>query len=194
MRLFSRTLAVLVFLVGIGFAGFSIPAAAEGRRPLSTAPSTDSAPQATIERIRLSETHMGERLWEVEADKGEIFEDRGIAVLSRVVQPVRIVIHNGKESLTTFAEKAVVDLVTKDLRLSGGVRSESSRGTQFFAEQVTWSAGKRQIITDVPMVIKEAGLEIQGKGMVADTILERMTIREPVTTLVTLSRVREHGR
>lgn len=194
MRLFSRTLAVLLALVGIGFVGFSIPAGAEGRPSAPTLPSADSAPDATIERIRLSETHMGERLWEVEADKGEIFKDLGIAVLSRVVHPVRIIIHNGEESLTTFAQKAVVDLTTKDLQLFGQVRSESSRGTKFFAEHVTWSAGNRQISTDVPMVIKEVGFEIRGKGMVADTILERMTIREPVTTLVTLSRVREYGR
>lgn len=147
-----------------------------------------------MERIRLSETRMGERLWEVEADKGEVFEDRGIVILTRVVHPVRIVIHNGEESLTTFAEKAVVDLTTKDLQLFGHVRSESSGGTKFRAEHLTWSAGKRQISTDAPVVITRAGFEIQGKGMVADTVLERMTIREAVTSLVTLSRKGEHDR
>jgi lipopolysaccharide export system protein LptC len=65
---------------------------------------------------------------------------------------------------------------------------------KFSAEHLTWSAGKRQVSTDAPVVIKKAGLEIRGKGMVADTTLERMTIRKPVTTLITLSRKQEPGR
>lgn len=191
MSLSRRIMAGIVLLVGMSLAGSSIPAGGESWTSPTTPPSADSSPNVTIERIRLSETRMGERLWELEADKGEMFEDRGIVVLTRVVQPVRIVIHNGKESLTTFAEKAVVDLATKDLQLSGQVRSKSSRGTQFFAEHVTWSAGKRQISTDAPVVVKRAGLEVQGMGMVADTILERMIIRKPITSLVTLSRKQE---
>ena len=194
MRFLSRTLAVIVVLVGWGFVGPSLLVGAEGRTSPTTAPSADVSPDATVERIRLSETHMGERLWEVEADKGQVFEDRGIAILTGTVHPVRIVLYKGEESLTTLADKAVVNLTTKDLQLFGHVRSESSGGTKFVSERVTWSAGKRQISTDAPIVITRAGFEIRGKGMVADTVLERMTVREPITSLIALSRKREHGR
>jgi LPS export ABC transporter protein LptC len=186
MRSSFSNLAVMSALVGMGVVGLSLLAGAEGHSRPGIAASPSSSPDA--------ESRMGEPLWEVEADKGEIFEDRGIVILTRVVHPVRIVIHNGKESLTTLAEKAVVDLTTKDLQLFGHVRSESSKGMKFSGEHFTWSAGKRQISTDAPVVIKKAGLEIRGKGMVADTILERMTIRKPVTTLITLSRKQEPGR
>ncbi|MEA3509708.1 MAG: LPS export ABC transporter periplasmic protein LptC [candidate division NC10 bacterium] len=194
MRSSFSNLAVMSALVGMGVVGLSLLAGAEGHSRPGIVASPSSSPDAAIDRIRMTESRMGEPLWEVEADKGEIFEDRGIVILTRVVHPVRIVIHNGKESLTTLAEKAVVDLTTKDLQLFGHVRSESSKGMKFSAEHLTWSAGKRQISTDAPVVIKKAGLEIRGKGMVADTILERMTIRKPVTTLITLSRKQEPGR
>ncbi|MEE9137858.1 MAG: LPS export ABC transporter periplasmic protein LptC [candidate division NC10 bacterium] len=194
MRFSLSNLAVMGALVGMGVVGLSLLAGAEGHSRPGIAASPSSSPDATIDRIRMTESRMGKPLWEVEADKGEIFEDRGIVILTRVVHPVRIVIHNGKESLTTLADKAVVDLTTKDLQLFGHVRSESSKGMKFSTEHLTWSAGKRQISTDAPVVIKKAGLEIRGKGMVADTILERMTIHKPVTTLITLSRKQEPGR
>ncbi|MFQ5988522.1 MAG: LPS export ABC transporter periplasmic protein LptC [Candidatus Methylomirabilales bacterium] len=194
MRFSSRTLTLLVALVGTALLGAFLPTRAEGEASSVNTGSSRAAPDATIERIRITETRKGERLWEVEADKGEIFEDRGIAILTQVATPVRIVIHNGEESLTTFAERAVVNLTTKDLQLSGHVRSESSEGMQFFGERLTWSAKKRQIRSNAPVVIKKPGLEIQGKGMVADTVLERMTIREPITTLTTVSGQQEKGR
>lgn len=181
-------------LVGMGVVGLSLLAGVEGHSRPAFAASPSSSPDAAIERIRMTESSMGEPLWEVEADKGELFEDRGIVILTQVVHPVRIVIHNGKESLTALANKAVVNLATKDLELLGRVRCESSQGTKFFAERLTWSARKQQIRSKAPVVIKKAGLEIRGKEMVADTILERMTIRKPVTTLITLSRKQEPGR
>ena len=194
MRSSFSNLAIMSALVGIGLFGFSLVARAEEPSRPGFAASPSSSPDAAIERIRMTESRMGEPLWKVEADKGELFEDRGIVILTQVVHPVRIVIHNGKESLTALAKKAVVNLTTKDLELLGRVRCESSQGTKFTAEHLTWSAGKRQISTNAPVMIKRAGLEIRGKGMVADTILERMTIRNPVTTLITLSRKQEPGR
>ncbi len=194
MRFSSGHLALLIALVGMPLLGAFLPARADGGATSVNTGLSSGAPDATIERIRMTETREGERLWEVEADKGEIFEDRGIAILTQVAKPVRIVIHNGKESLTTLAEKAVVNLTTKDLQLFGHVRSESSEGMQFFGERLSWSAKKRQIKSNAPVVIKKPGLEIQGKGMVADTTLERMTIREAITFLTTLSGQQEKSR
>lgn len=189
MRLPLCAMAVAVVLAGVNFLGSGGPEVAAGQ----ARPSAE-APNAAIERFRIRETRKGERLWDVEADKAEVFEERGIAVLTRVVHPVQITIYWGKEQLVTFSEKAVVDLKTKNLQLSGRVRCESSEGTRIFSESLNWSAGNRKITTDAPVVITKGGVQIRGKGMEADTVLERMIIRERVVSQVTLSGRAEHRR
>jgi len=187
MRLPLCAMAVAVVLAGVIFLGSGgVKVAAGQARPSTEAPS-GSGPNAAIERFRIRETRKGERLWDVEADRAEVFEERGIAVLTRVVHPVQITIYWDKGQLVTFSEKAVVDLKTKNLQLSGRVRCESSQGTRIFSESLKWSAGNRRITTDAPVVIEKAGFQIRGKGMEADTVLERMVIRERIASEVTLS-------
>jgi len=187
MRLLVHFVAVAVVLTGLIFLGSGAPEVPAGQPNSSPEAPSGSGPGAAIERFRIGETRKGERLWDVEADRAEISEERGIAVLTRVVQPVQIVIHRGEERLVIFAEKAVVDLKTKDIQLIGRVRCESSQGARLFSESLNWSAANRRITTDAPVVIEKAGLQIQGKGMEADTVLERMIIRERIASQVTLS-------
>jgi LPS export ABC transporter protein LptC len=187
MRLPLCALGVAVALTGLNFLGSGGVKVAAGQAGPSTGAPSVSGPNAAIERFRIAETRKGERLWDVEADRAEVFEERGIAVLTRMVHPVQITIYRSKEQLVTFAEKAVVDLKTKDLQLTGGVRCESSEGTRIFSDSLNWSAGTRKITTNAPVVIEKAGFEIRGKGMEADTVLERMIIREQIVSRVTLS-------
>lgn len=180
-------MVVTVALAGVNFLGSGVPVAAEVQVSPSTSSPAGSKPGAAIERFRMRETRKGERLWDVEADRAEVFEERGIAVLTRVVLPVQIVIYRGEERLVCFAEKAVVDLKTKALQLIGHVRCESSQGARIFSDSLNWSAGNRRITTDAPVLVEKAGLQIRGKGMEADTVLERMVIRERIASQVTLS-------
>ena len=187
MRLPLCIMVVAVVLTGVNFLGSGgVKVAAGQARPSTEAPSGSGA-GAAIERFRIRETRKGERLWDVEADRAEVFEGRGIAVLTRVVHPVQITIYRGEERVICFADKAVVDLKTKDLQLIGRVRCESSQGTRIFSESLKSSAGNRRITTDAPVVIEKAGFQIRGKGMEADTVLERMIIRERIASQVTLS-------
>ena len=191
MRALSCVMTMMVTLAGMSLLGPRISDAAEGKGSPNIPSSSMPGPDTSIERVRMTEMQMGKRLWEVEADKADLFEDRGIAILTRVVHPVRIVIYNGEETLISLAEKAVVNLRTKDLQLFGHVRSESSQGTKVFSEVLNWSAGNHQISTDAPVVVEKEGYQIRGKGMVADTILERMTIRGRIASQITLSGKRE---
>jgi LPS export ABC transporter protein LptC len=138
----------------------------------------------------MMETRQGERQWEVEADKADVLDDRGVAVLGKVVRPVRIVIYHGDETLVALAEKVIVDLKTKDLQLIGQVQAESNKGTRIFTEVLHWSATRRELTTDDPVVVEKEGFHIRGKGMVADTSLERMTFRERIASEVKLSPVK----
>lgn len=194
MRLPLCIMVVAVVLTGVNFLGSGgVKVAAGQARPSTEAPS-GSGPGAAIERFRITETLKGKRLWDVEADRAEVFEGRGIAVLTRVVHPVQITIYRGEERVICFADKAVVDLKTKDVQLTGRVRCESSQGPRILSESLKWSAGNRRITTDAPVVIEKAGFQIRGKGMEADTVLERMIIRERIASQVTLSGSAEQRR
>lgn len=186
MRIVFRIMVMTVVLVVIHHRGLHVSLATGGESN-SAARSSNREPDTAVERVRMMEMREGKRLWEVEADRAEMFENQGKAILIQVVDPVRIVIYNGKDVLTSFAEKVVVDLKTKDLELIGRVRSESSQGTKIFTEHATWSAGSRQIRTEAPVLIEKQGYQIRGKGMVADTVLERVSIRERITSEMTLS-------
>lgn len=185
MRVVPRTLVVAVVFVALNLLGDRVPAATGGQNS-PTVGRSDREPDTAVERVRITETRKGKRLWEVEADRGEMFEDQAKAILIQVVEPVRIIIYNERETLTTLAEKVIIDLRTKDLQFIGHVRSESSQGTKMFAERVNWSAGKRQIHTDGPIVIEKEGYQVRGKGMVADTVLERVTIQERIASEITM--------
>ena len=188
-RFLLRTAALSVVLAGMNLLGADIPMAGVASRVAS--PSSTPRPDAAIHGVRMTETREGERLWEVEADQADVFEDRGIAVLRRGARPVQIVIHNDGETLVSFSEKAVVDLKTKDVELSGHVRSESSKGAKIFTDRLTWSAGSRRVSTESPVVIEKQGYKIKGTGMVADTDLDQIVIRGRCTSQITLSGKRE---
>ncbi|MFQ5658419.1 MAG: LPS export ABC transporter periplasmic protein LptC [Candidatus Methylomirabilales bacterium] len=193
MRFLLRTAALAVALAGTVLLGTGIPIASEVASPVAP-PSSPRTPDSTVHGVRMTETRKGEQLWEVEADTADVFEDRGIAILRRGVRPVRIVIHTDGETLVSFSEKAVVDLKTKDVELSGHVRSESSKGAKIFTDHLTWSASTHRVSTKSPVVIQKGGFQIKGTGMVADTILEQMIIQGRCTSRVTLSGKRERQR
>lgn len=168
-------------VIGVGLmAGYLL-------HPPVSAQSPSPAPDAAIRGVRMMETRQGERQWEMEADKADILEDRGVAVLSRVVRPVRIVIYSGEETLVSFAEKVIVDLKTKDLQLIGQVQAESNKGTRISTGVLHWSAAQRELTTDDPVVVEKEGFQIRGKGMVADSNLERMRFKERIASEVKLS-------
>ena len=193
MRFLLRTAALSVVLVGVSLLGADI-AMVGVVASRAASPSSSPRPDAAIHGVRMTETREGEPLWEVEAEKADVFEDRGIAVLHRGARPVRILIHNDGETLVSFSEKAVVDLRTKDVELRGHVRSTSSKGTKIFTDQLTWSAGTRRVSTESSVVIEKHGFQIKGTGMVADSVLEQIVIRGRCTSQVTLAGKRERQR
>jgi LPS export ABC transporter protein LptC len=187
MRIPFRVVAVTAAFAGMILLGGRLLVGADRQPSATGSVSSAPGPDASIQRVRITETRKGDRLWDVEADRAELFEERGLAILTRVAQPVRIVIYHGTEMVICLADKAVVNLRTKDLQLIGQVRLESNKGTRIFSELLNWSAEHRQITTDGPVLVEREGIQIRGKGMVVDAGLERMAIRERVASEITLS-------
>ncbi|MFQ5839562.1 MAG: LPS export ABC transporter periplasmic protein LptC [Candidatus Methylomirabilales bacterium] len=153
-----------------------------GVQEAEAAPPAASPPGVAIRQIRMVETRSGDRLWEVEAERAEVFEDRGVTVLHRGADQVRIVIFGRDDQLIALADRVTVDMKTKDLMMEGDVGAQSTQGVQLFSSTLRWDAEESKLRTEDPVLILREGMRIQGRGMVADTVLDRITIRTRISS------------
>jgi LPS export ABC transporter protein LptC len=128
------------------------------------------------------ETRDGSKLWEVRADQVEVNEREGFTVLTRVVRPIQIAFYSSQGQATCVADRATLDLATKDVRLEGGVVARSEQGMELKTEQLRWIAASRRLQTDQPVTITRGNLVSRGRGMEAETDLERVRLFQNITS------------
>ncbi len=130
------------------------------------------------------ETREGKKLWEVRADRAEVHEQQGYSVLSRVTHPIQIILYSQQGELTCTADHVTVDLQTKDVTLEGRVHARSDQGTELQTEKLRWIAASRVLLTDQPVTLTRGSLSSRGRGMEAETTLERARILKNITSRV----------
>ena len=128
------------------------------------------------------ETRDGSTLWEVRADRVEVSERGGVTVLSRVTRPIEIVFYSSRGRVTCVANRAVLDLKTKDVELSGAVVALSDQGMELKTESLRWIAASRRLHSSQAVTITRGALISQGKGMEAETDLERVRLFQNITS------------
>lgn len=128
------------------------------------------------------ETRGGSKLWELRADRAEVHEREGYTVLSRVTRPVEVTLYATQGQLTCTANRATVDLTTKDVRLEGGVVARSDQGTELRTEALRWLAASRRLQTDQPVTVSRGGWLSRGRGLEAETDLEQVRIFQNITS------------
>jgi LPS export ABC transporter protein LptC len=128
------------------------------------------------------ETRGGSRLWELRADRAEVHEREGYTILSRVTRPVEVTLYSSQGQLTCTANRATVNLTTKDVRMEGGVVARSDQGTELRTEALRWLAASRRLKTDQPVTVSRGGLVSRGRGLEAETDLEQVRIFQNITS------------
>jgi LPS export ABC transporter protein LptC len=128
------------------------------------------------------ETRGGSKLWELRADRAEVHEREGYTVLSRVNRPVEVTLYSNQGQLVCTANRATVDLTTKDVRLEGGVFGRSDQGTELRTEALRWLAASRRLHTDQPVTLSRGGWLSRGRGLEAETDLEQVRIFQNITS------------
>ena len=172
---------------GVGFLALALlrlgssPAASGAAAP---APRTGEAPDMTLREIHMVETRSGSTLWEVRADRAEVNEREGVTVLSRIVRPVEVTLYSNQGQLTCTANQATLDLRTKDVRLEGGVVGRSEQGSELRTETLRWIAASRRLQTDQAVTLSRGGLLSRGRGLDAETGLERVRIFQNITSQI----------
>jgi LPS export ABC transporter protein LptC len=138
--------------------------------------------EITLRQIHMVETRAGSKLWELRADRAEVDERAGSTVLSRGKRPVQVTLYSSQGLLTCTADRVTVDLTTKDVRLEGAVFARSEQGTELRTEMVRWIAASRRLQTDRPVTVTRGNLSSRGRGMEAETDLERVRIFQNITS------------
>lgn len=141
-----------------------------------------ASPSISLRQVHMIETRDGSKLWEVRADQVEVNEREGFTVLTRVVRPIQIAFYSSQGQATCVADRATLDLTTKDVRLEGGVIARSEQGMELKTEQLRWNAASRRLQTDEAVTITRGGLVSRGRGLEAETDLERVRIFENITS------------
>lgn len=176
-------------LVAVTVGGWGLWGLLTVERAVATPPPPVSArgPEIEVHGLHMVETKDGSKLWEVRADKAEVFERDGVTHLRRVGAPVEVVLHSDEGVLTAAADEAVVDLRSKDVTLRGDVRGRSDRGTDLRTDSLHWVAATRLLHTPDPVVLTRGGLVSVGKGMEAETNLERVRLLGGISSQMSAS-------
>ncbi len=176
-RLMRWATAILpsVFLAGLVPAAMSLALGADQSPP-------PVPPDLTLRQIHMIETRGGSKLWELWADRAEVHEREGFAVLTRVQRPVEVMLYSDRGTLRCAADRATIDLGTKDVRLEGGIVARSEDGAELRTEVLRWVTATRRVQTDQPVTMSRGAWQSRGRGLEAETDLEQVRIFQNITS------------
>ena len=142
------------------------------------------SPELSLQTVHMIETRAGSTVWEVRADHVEVNEREGVTVLTRTIQPISIVFFSRQGQVTCLADRATLDLKSKDVLLAGGIVARSEQGVELRTESLKWLAASRRLRTEDSVTITRGGLVSQGRGLEAETDLERVRILQNITSRI----------
>ncbi len=145
-------------------------------------PASQQPPDVTLRQIHMVETRDGVKLWELLADRAEVHEQEGYTLLTQERHPVEVILFSNQGRLSCTATRATIDMKTRDVRLEGAVHATSDQGTELTTELLRWRAASKRVQTDRPVTISRGGLVSRGRGLEAETDLERVRIFQNITS------------
>lgn len=119
----------------------------------------------SIENFHLIEEKDGKKQWELNADKAEIINSKGITRLRNI--KINFFQKNG-HNLSVSADKGIIQNSNHDIELTGNVEVSNLEGYSLKTENLKWVSDKKIIRTDDEIEINGADLNITGKRMTVD--------------------------
>lgn len=139
-----------------------------------------SSPEQAIENFTLTHTSQGEKEWELEADRAEIYKTEG----KTIVQKLRIKFYDqGKITSILTAREGKLHSQSGDMEVRGDVVITSEEGTTLKTESLRWDAKREKILTDDWVRQERADTIITGQGLESDPELEKVVIKKNVRVI-----------
>ncbi|MFQ5647287.1 MAG: LPS export ABC transporter periplasmic protein LptC [bacterium] len=153
------------------------------RKSVSRDPMIQSEKKADI-RIKkpvFEESEKGRVLWSMRADRGDIYQNRNLALLKGV--DIDFFQENG-ENWHIKGNRGRVDTETMDMTITGQVEADSDRGVRLASPLLNWNNKKRQVNTDRKVRITREGYILNGIGMEFDLDEQELHIKKRVTSRI----------
>jgi len=137
-----------------------------------------STAEQAIENFTLTHTSKGEKEWELEADRAEIYKTEG----KTIVQVLKIKFYDqGKITSILTAREGVLHSQSGDMEVRGDVVVTSEEeGTTLKTESLRWDANRKKIVTDDLVRQERRNTIITGQGLESDPQLEKVVIKDNV--------------
>lgn len=180
MRRLSTVFLVCFLAVLAGLSGV-VAWRVMGRR--APAPVQQPAQQAEyqIKDVRINETLDGNLRWTLNADQAEVYEQKGITVMRKVV--IQVFSRDGDWTVTS--DEGTLHNNRRDVTLTGDVVIRSSDGLQMRTPTLSWNNERRTLSTDDPVEINQKGTTITGLGLAVQMQEETATVHRSVRVVIT---------
>jgi len=132
-----------------------------GRR--APAPVQQPAPQAEyqIKEVHINETLDGNLRWTLNADQAEVYDQKGITVMRKVM--IQVFSRDGDWTVTS--DEGTLDNNRRNVTLTGNVVIRSSDGLEMRTATLAWDNEQRSLATEDAVEISREGTTITGMGL-----------------------------
>lgn len=120
-------------------------------------------------------------VWQLKAKTAQLFEKDNYAQLEQI-KAFYLQDDGGKVMLE--GEKGDLRLDSRDLTVSGRVRVIADDGSRLSTESLSWKDSQQKVLTEDWITIERDKMKLTGKGMEADANLNKLIIKEQVTTYI----------
>jgi LPS export ABC transporter protein LptC len=180
MRRLSTLFLVCFLAVLAGLSGV-VAWRVMGRRPPAPVQQPPQQAEYQIKEVHINETLDGNLRWSLNADQAEVYDQKGITVMRKVV----IQLFSREGNWTVTSDEGTLHNDRRDVALTGNVVIRSSDGLEMRTATLGWNNERRVLSTDDSVEISQKGTTITGLGLAVHMQEETAAIRRNVRVVIT---------
>lgn len=165
LLLISITLAILITIFAVKNKGKFLKSAGQSL--------TKTGIDISISKLHLIEEVEGKKQWELNADKAEVINSKGITRIKNIQMSI---FQKSKSNFSISADTGIIQNDTKDIELKGNIKVSNEQGYLLKTNNLKWAPELKLIQTDDEVKINGKDLAITGKGMKVNIDTEIMEI------------------
>jgi lipopolysaccharide export system protein LptC len=150
------------------------------RRPPPPVQQPPQQAEYQIKEVHINETLEGNLRWTLNADQAEVYDQKGITVMRKVV--VQVFSKDGDWTVTS--DEGTLENNRRDVSLKGNVVIRSSDGLEMRTPTLGWNNEQRALATDDDVQISREGTTITGKGLTVQMKEETAEVRRNVRVVI----------
>jgi LPS export ABC transporter protein LptC len=151
-----------------------------GRRAPTPVQQPPQQAEYQIKEVHINETLEGNLRWTLNADQAEVYDQKGITVMRKVV--VQVFSKDGDWTVTS--DEGTLDNNRRDVSLKGNVVIRSSDGLEMRTPTLAWNNEQRSLATDDDVQISREGTTITGKGLTVQMKEETAAVQRNVRVVI----------